>query len=845
MNLGEDGETLKSTQSRTALFLVLVLIASLLHFPVQAAPGAQLPLQATETLHSAYFKVLQDTEIVDRDSDTPLGVLKKGTYFRHMGHDGEHLYLQWADTVAYIPLADVAILSAEEADNVDDLEIEWTDLSDHEPAGHFSVKADVDIRDTLTGDLVAVFYEGTTYSYIDQNERTYRIVLGNRLIVIEKSEHLGEHEAPGENEAIDDVINETIDHEQEIDEQENNSLQEYHHGNNNVEQFNDHADQSFAETIGIWSFTQHDLFFEVVEDNVAVYDNSSGSLVKIGELVKGEVYPRLRDYGNWHEIQFGDRKGYVRKKETRPADGRVLKDLNNGRFSPLGRSFVTLQDVVVYDNKAADSLTPFAVIQKGERFPILTDYGSWWRIDVAGRIGYVRKSETGLTFTRNDRFFEVVKDNVPVYDNSSGSLVKVGELVKGEVYPRLRDYGNWHEIQFGKGKAYVRKRDTQPVLRHNLRNINTNQTPSSVQFRVLQSAPVYDNTSGRLVKFAQLERGQTYPIISNYGAWWRIDVAGRIGYIHKSHTEVIVKPVVNPRQTYTYEQMQKDIRALAIMYPDIIETRVIGRSVDGRNLYAVKLGTGTTEVMINASHHAREHMTTNLVMKMLDEYAYAYHTGRQIDGFNVKTVLDRTSIWFVPMVNPDGVTLVQKGHKSAKNPGRVLALNNNSTNFSAWKANIRGVDLNRQYPALWNTISNDPGRPGPANYKGPNPLSEPESRALYNFTLSRDFKTAISYHSSGEVIFTRLDVEPFTRPLANQVAAKTGYQIINLRHSLSGGGFTDWFILNQRKPALTPEISPPVGPRPVPLSNWDRIWRQNHSVGLIVAHEAYQNRNKR
>jgi hypothetical protein len=45
----------------------------------------------------------------------------------------------------------------------------------------------------------------------------------------------------------------------------------------------------------------------------------------------------------------------------------VLKDPNNGRFKPTGRQFVTLQDVIVYDNKANDHLTPFAVILKGKK----------------------------------------------------------------------------------------------------------------------------------------------------------------------------------------------------------------------------------------------------------------------------------------------------------------------------------------------------------------------------------------------------------------------------------------------------------------------------------------------
>ncbi|MCE7791160.1 peptidoglycan-binding protein [Salipaludibacillus sp. CUR1] len=300
--------------------------------------------------------------------------------------------------------------------------------------------------------------------------------------------------------------------------------------------------------------------------------------------------------------------------------------------------------------------------------------------------------------------------------------------------------------------------------------------------------------------------------------------------------------IINGREIYSFSQMERDIRRLEVMYPGLVERKVIGRSVDGRAIHAVKLGRGSTEVFINGSHHAYEHMTTNVNMKMLDEYAYAYAKNQRIDGWNVRTVLNRTSIWFVPMVNPDGVELVQRGPSalSSSLASQAIRINGGRTNFTSWKANARGVDLNRQYPALWHTIENNPGRPSRRDYKGTSPLTEPEARAVYDFARSRDFKTALSYHSSGEVLFTR-------RPghVARIVSAKTGYRIVDLTHSPSGGGFTDWFILNQGKPALTPEISPFVGPRPVPLSNWSGIWSRNNSVGLIVADEAYRNRNSR
>lgn len=189
------------------------------------------------------------------------------------------------------------------------------------------------------------------------------------------------------------------------------------------------------------------------------------------------------------------------------------------------------------------------------------------------------------------------------------------------------------------------------------------------------------------------------------------------------------------------------------------------------------------------------------------------------------------------MVNPDGVDLVQKGNCGDCDQEAVDKINNYNNDFKSWKANIRGIDLNRQYPALWKNIINNPDQPAPADYKGIAPLTEPEAVALFDFINSRNFAASISYHSSGNTIFTRLGDNPYTSKLAALVSNVTGYQIIDLTSNKSGGGFSDWFTLTKKKPALTMEISPFLGPRPVPLKNWDDIWKRNKAVGIIVAGE--------
>ncbi|OMP66726.1 hypothetical protein BTO28_11715 [Domibacillus epiphyticus] len=287
--------------------------------------------------------------------------------------------------------------------------------------------------------------------------------------------------------------------------------------------------------------------------------------------------------------------------------------------------------------------------------------------------------------------------------------------------------------------------------------------------------------------------------------------------------------------------MVKDLKELVLWHPDIASLETIGKSVDGRDLYALKLGTGKEEILINASHHAREYITTNVVMEMADQYAHLYKTNGKMNGAAVQSILKKTTIYFVPMVNPDGVSLVQLGANSAKNKASVIKMNGGKTNFSAWKSNVRGVDLNRQYPANWPKICCDPGKPSPQNFKGPKPLSEPEAKAMYNFTLNHSFKASASYHSSGQIIFWHFHQSGARKTrdynVARKISRKTGYSLVAPRSNPSGGGFTDWFIQSEKKPGLTIEVSPYVGNRPVPIIYFSTIWKQNNSVGLLLANE--------
>lgn len=313
----------------------------------------------------------------------------------------------------------------------------------------------------------------------------------------------------------------------------------------------------------------------------------------------------------------------------------------------------------------------------------------------------------------------------------------------------------------------------------------------------------------------------------------------------QGQAEAASNTIVNPSVTYTYAAMTRNIQSLAKKYPDLIQYKSIGKTKYGRDIWAVGLGHGQATVFINGSHHAREWLTTTLNMYMLEQYAIAYTANRSFEGYNTRQILDRTTIWFVPMVNPDGVTLQQQGTSAFPASVRtaLIKMNGGSTNFKRWKANAQGIDPNRQYDAYWSTIEDNIPYPFWKNHKGTSAVQTAENQATTSFTYEIDPEIAVSYHSAGRILYWNFHTlaQNLSRDkrLANIFTSFTGYSQVSPNNKPSGGGYTDWFITTFGRPAFTPEIGIKTGETNLPLSAFNEEWRRNKKIGLWIAQEGY------
>jgi g-D-glutamyl-meso-diaminopimelate peptidase len=273
---------------------------------------------------------------------------------------------------------------------------------------------------------------------------------------------------------------------------------------------------------------------------------------------------------------------------------------------------------------------------------------------------------------------------------------------------------------------------------------------------------------------------------------------------------------------YTYKEMKEDMALLAERYPDTMSYRSYGTSADGRDLLAATLGNPNAEqqVIITAGMHAREYVNSYAVMQQLEYYLKHYDTAIY-KGRSLRELFDQVCFIIVPMTNPDGITMAQEGlgairdgnlRATVKDICRSLGITGEAAidkylnNY--WKANARGVDINRNFDALWIEHFDGIGKPWSKDYKGYVALSEVESAYLVALTESLSNPVAsVCVHSQGEIIYWRcfqegvLEIQ--NQRLAEVAAGITGYDIID--ENQTEPSYSNWTILAHGIPTITVE----------------------------------------
>lgn len=193
----------------------------------------------------------------------------------------------------------------------------------------------------------------------------------------------------------------------------------------------------------------------------------------------------------------------------------------------------------------------------------------------------------------------------------------------------------------------------------------------------------------------------------------------------------------------SYDEAIEFLSLCAHNFPNYIKLDKIGQTWEKRDMVVVTISENVTEaqnkpaLFYTGTIHAREWIGIELCLGFIEHVVNNLEYDPQIQN-----LLKKTTIYMVPCANPDGFEY-SRNH------------------FCFWRKNRRqnadgsfGVDLNRNF-----NIGYQPNNQPSSNvYSGPEPFSEPETRALKEFVDAHpNISIALDYHSQGNVFFPAHD----------------------------------------------------------------------------------------
>ncbi|WP_306999195.1 M14 family metallopeptidase [Amycolatopsis thermophila] len=276
---------------------------------------------------------------------------------------------------------------------------------------------------------------------------------------------------------------------------------------------------------------------------------------------------------------------------------------------------------------------------------------------------------------------------------------------------------------------------------------------------------------------------------------------------------------------HTYAEVTAELQKAAANHPDLVALSSVGKSFEGRDLNVLKISDdvaadeGEPEVLFTCNQHAREHLTTEMCLHIVQRFTDGYATDP-----NVRAMVDGHVIWVIPNVNPDGSEYDISG-----------------TDYKYWRKNRKpvaggdeiGADLNRNWGYKWGCCDGSSSRPASETYHGPAAFSEPETQAVSRFVDSRvvggtqRIKAHIDFHTYSELVLwpfghTKDDTgEGMTaeenarfRDVGQRMAGTNGYQAKQSSDLyVTDGDINDWMWGTHKILSYTFEMYP-TGPFP-------------------------------
>jgi hypothetical protein len=195
----------------------------------------------------------------------------------------------------------------------------------------------------------------------------------------------------------------------------------------------------------------------------------------------------------------------------------------------------------------------------------------------------------------------------------------------------------------------------------------------------------------------------------------------------------------------TWEAIRAELQRIADERPDLARLEVIGTTVEGREMFVLRLSRNITDVptkpivLIDGGIHAREWVSVSTAMYLINEIV-----SNPADDTLTNAFLDSFDFVIMPVLNPDGYAYTWSDDRLWR---KNRAPNNHSTCI--------GVDLNRQWAFEWGGLGTS-GNPCQVDFRGYAPFSELETQAVKTWIEQHRHKIVlyINFHAYGQLWMT-------------------------------------------------------------------------------------------
>ncbi|MEX1014753.1 MAG: M14 family metallopeptidase [Candidatus Paceibacterota bacterium] len=219
--------------------------------------------------------------------------------------------------------------------------------------------------------------------------------------------------------------------------------------------------------------------------------------------------------------------------------------------------------------------------------------------------------------------------------------------------------------------------------------------------------------------------------------------------------------------------------------------KIIGKSVEGRNIEQYTFGNGDQHLLFIGGIHGGYEWNSILL-------AYRF-----IDYFNANSeeIPTNIKITIIPNANPDGLFRV------IGKDGIFSQLDTPSVEETIpGRFNANGVDLNRNFDCKWQPESTWRGEIVSA---GSEPFSEPEARVIRDFVLSNYIDAAIFWHSQANTVYAsecENGVLPKTTEIMNIYSEAADYFAVEFFNAYEITGDVEGWLASINIPAITVEL---------------------------------------